>query len=154
MEESIGLELRALNNLIRRYFDYSSHKKEIEQITGNNGWIIGYLSARRNQDVFQKDLEEHFTITRSTTSKVLSLMEKKGLIQRLSVPEDGRLKKIVLTPKALELSDMMKKDGEQMEALLIKGFHPAELDQLHLYLQRMKDNIASAPQKNETRRFP
>ena len=70
----IGYELRSLNNLIRRYFEFSSHKKEIETITGNNGWIIGYLAENKNKDIYQKDIEDHFTITRSTASKVLCLM--------------------------------------------------------------------------------
>ena len=83
--DRIGMELRSLNNLIRRYFEFSSHKREIESVTGNNGWIIGYLADNSGRDVFQKDIENHFTITRSTASKVLSLMERKELIRRLKM---------------------------------------------------------------------
>lgn len=147
-EVRIGQELRSLNNLIRRYFEFSSHKKEIESITGNNGWIIGYLANHARQDIYQKDIEDHFTITRSTASKVLSLMEQKGLIQRQSVAQDARLKKIVLTEKAWEISEVMVEDAMKLENTLISGFKPEEIKTLQSYLQRMKQNISGIQEKN------
>lgn len=137
----IGLGLRSLNNLNMRYMINFGNKKKIDYITGTNGWIIGYLSEQRNQDIFQKDLEEEFNITRSTASKVVKLMVQKGLIEQQSVPYDARLKKLILTPKALELTALMKEDGKKMEAALTKGFTEEELDQLNQYLQRMITNM-------------
>lgn len=137
----IGMELRSLNNLIRRYFEFSSHRKEIETVTGNNGWIIGYLVHNADRDIFQKDLEEHFTITRSTASKVLSLMEHKGLIRRQAVARDARLRKIVLTEKAWEIEGLMRNDADRMEQTLTGGFSQEELRALAGFLARMKKNI-------------
>lgn len=139
---SIGLELRSLNNLIRRYFEFSSHKKEIETVTGNNGWIIGYLDQNAGRDIYQKDLEEHFTITRSTASKVLSLMEQKGLIRREAVAQDARLKKIVLTDKAKRVKGFMREDAKRMDQILVTGFTDEEIRLLHSYIERMKANIS------------
>lgn len=136
-----GLELRSLNNLIRRYFEFASHRKEIETVTGNNGWIIRYLAENKDKDVYQKDLEEQFTVTRSTTSKVLRLMEQKGLIRRQAVNRDARLKKIVLTEKAWKIKELMREDAEKMEQSLIKGFTEEELQTFYSYLQRMKANL-------------
>ena len=137
----IGREFHSLNNLIHRYFEFSSHKREVETITGNNGWIIGYLSANADKDIYQRDIEKHFTIARSTASKVLRLMEDKGLIQRQAVAHDARLKKIVLTQKAYEVKGLMREDAEMMEQTLTKGFTEEELETLHSYIQRMKENI-------------
>ena len=39
-------------------------------------------------DIYQKDIEAHFGITRATASKVITLMEKKGLIQRVSTESE------------------------------------------------------------------
>ena len=139
----IGLELRSLNNMIRRYFEFSSHKNEIETITGNNGWIIGYLADNADKDIYQKDLEDHFTITRSTASKVLSLMEQKGLIQRQAVAQDARLKKLVLTEKAWKIKGLMREDSERMERTLTNGFTEEEVETLYSYLQRMRTNISN-----------
>lgn len=142
MEEIlIGRELRSLNNLIRRYFEFATHKKEIETITGNNGWIIGYLSENKDRDIYQKDLEEHFTITRSTASRVLSRMEQKGLIERHTVPQDARLKKIVLTQKAWQIKGLMREDIAKLEQTLLKGFTGEEKQALAVYIRRMKQNV-------------
>ena len=48
----VGRELRSLNNMIRRYFEFSSHRKEIETVTGNNGWIISFVADRAGQDIY------------------------------------------------------------------------------------------------------
>ncbi|NJP40111.1 MarR family transcriptional regulator [Oscillospiraceae bacterium HV4-5-C5C] len=140
----IGFAFRAVNNLIRRYFEFATNKKTVDQATGNNGWIIGYLADHTGQDIYQKDIEKHFTIARSTASKVLSLMEQKGLIRRLPVAEDARLKKIILTDKALQIRDIMAQDEARMEAIMLQGFSEAETAQLLMYLGRMKENLSAA----------
>ena len=140
-KKMVGMQLRSLNNLIMRYMKNSPDKKKAAQITGMNGWLIGYLAEHQDEDIYQKDFEERFSITRSTASKVLSLMEKKGLVTRQGVPHDARLKKIVLTPKALEVHEMFKKDGYRMENILTHGFTDKEITQLISYIERMKKNM-------------
>lgn len=143
----ISVELRSLNNLIRRYFEFSSHRREIDSVTGNNGWIIGYLANNTEKDIYQKDIEDHFTITRSTASKVLSLMEQKGLVQRMPVMQDARLKKIVLTDKSLEIRELMMEDAQKLENTLTKGFTEEELITFRSYIKRMKQNICESHDK-------
>lgn len=140
-EKPIGLQLRQLNNLITRYMDRSPVKQQVNKITGTNGWIIGYIAKHSEKDLFQKDLEHRFGITRSTASKVLTLMERKDLITRQSVPYDARLKKITLTQKALDINEMARADGELFEKTLTEGFSDEELDTLQDYLERMKRNM-------------
>ena len=139
----IGLELRTLNNLIRRHCYFSSHKKEIETITGNNGWIIGFLAenTKKGRTIYQKTIEDHFNLTRSAVSNALSLMEQKDLIIRQTDEKDGRRKKIVLTKKAEKIEELMKEDFNAIEATLKQGFSKDELQMLYSFLQRMKENI-------------
>lgn len=66
------------------------------------GWIIEYLYRHRDEPVFQRDIEREFSITRSTVTNILQLMERKGYIQRLSVPQDARLKQLVLTEEGIQ----------------------------------------------------
>lgn len=140
-EARVGLELRSLNNLIKREIDNSPEKKQADSITGTNGWIIGYISKHSDQDIYQKDLEEHFSITRSTASRVITLMERKGLVKRESVASDARLKKLVLTQKAMDASEMMYRGAAEMEKKLTKGFTKDEIDRLFSYIERMKHNL-------------
>lgn len=140
-KKPIGFELRSLNNLIMRKVENSPVKKQVDSVTGTNGWIIGFLSENADKDIYQKDLEEQFSITRSTASKVLILMEKKGLIERCGVPHDARLKKLTLTEKAWEISELMIEDATQMEKILTKGFTEEELEYFYSCIQKMKNNI-------------
>ena len=41
------------------------------------------------------------SITRSTVTNILQLMERKGYIERRSVPQDARLKQLVLTEEGI-----------------------------------------------------
>ena len=66
MKKNVHKELRSLSHLIARTIDNCFNKKKIESMSGNNGCIIGYLSDNRERDVFQRDLEKEFGITRST----------------------------------------------------------------------------------------
>jgi DNA-binding MarR family transcriptional regulator len=71
-------------------------------------------------------------------------MEEKGLIERLAVEEDARLKQIVLTERAREISGIMTEDADGMEKNLMNGFSDAEIAQLVSYIDRMKENISIA----------
>ena len=69
-------------------------------------WIIGFIHEKsKESDVLQKDIEKKFKIRRSTATGILQLMEKNGYITRHSVPYDARLKKLLLTPKAVKLNE-------------------------------------------------
>lgn len=142
MKKHIGVELRSLSHLIMRQIEKDPRKQAIDAITGTNGWIIGYLLEQEGQAVYQKDLEAEFGITRSTASKVVILMEKKGLIVRKSVAHDARLKKLELTPRAKELGEIMKTHQEQTEHRLMRGFSEEETATLFCYIQRMKENMS------------
>ncbi len=137
----IGLQLRSLHNIINRYMENKSHKQDIDRITCTNGWIIGYITENSRRDVYQRDLEKEFHITRSTASKVVNLMEQKGFIRRESVAGDARLKRLVLTEKAQAHAKQFEDDMNSLENRLIKGFSEAEIENLRSYIERLKKNI-------------
>ncbi len=143
MDRSIGNEIHALAKMIHRALDNSPEMKKIESVTGTNAWIIGYI-AKRNQNgenAYQRDLEKHFGITRSTASKVVNLMVQKKLITRESVPGDARLKKLILTERAIEISRQMSKVFENMEETLSYGLSEEEMEHFYDYIHRMQRNI-------------
>lgn len=137
----IGIEIRALDNQIKRLIDSKIQKSAFCRLTGSNGWIIDYIRKKSPKPVYQKDLEAEFNITRSTASKVLNLMEEKGVIVRESVPEDARLKKLVLTPEAIEISKGMEADRDAIERQITKGFSEKELQQFYSYIERIRKNV-------------
>ncbi len=122
----IIFELRTLDHLIHRHGD--AHMRALEggvQLTRLHHWIIGFLYHREG-DTYQRDIETEFKISRSTTSSVITLMEKKGLLVRQSVPSDARLKKIVLTDKAIGMHRHQMADMQRVDAVIEGALTPAE----------------------------
>lgn len=139
----IAIELRALNNAVRRYLENSEPQISGDKLTCSNAWIIGHLYHAEGE-VFQKDLEERFGVTRSTISKVLALLEKKGVIRRVGVLHDARVKKLVLTEKGSKMAALMEENGARMEARLTDGFTDEELIRLKEYMRRMRKNLGDS----------
>lgn len=134
-ERSIGYEVKTLNNLIFRDLLSVSSRKGLDELTMMHGWIIGYLYNNRDRDIFQKNLEAEFCISRSTVTNILKLMEKKGYIRRETVSTDARLKKLVLTENGMRMHQI------QMEILLEQEERLREYlssEQLDVFLQAVR----------------
>lgn len=139
-ERTIGFEIRALNNLIKRHIQ-STKPPELDSSTGVHGWALRFFYENRDKDVFQRDFEERFLIRRSTATNMLKLMESNGLIIRQSVERDARLKKIVLTKKAIEIHKQIGQHIETTEKLLSKGISEDELSVFYNIIDKVKANL-------------
>lgn len=96
----IGREVSIFANRIHRAIGKEAAKYGITDVQSR---ILGFIQHNADKrDIFQKDIEEHLDIRRSSVTSVLQLMEKNGYIKRISVSEDARLKKIILTEKGLK----------------------------------------------------
>ena len=147
-KNDIGRQLGCLHHLIKRELENEA-STEIIRISAANGYILFYLHENKEKDIFQKDLEEYFSITKSTASKILSLMEQKGLIARWAVAGDARLKKLTITEKGEEMREVLIERRKQMEEKLTLGFTDEEIMQLCNYLRRMKNNMKKENGKGE-----
>ena len=137
----INTELRILSRNIANYFINYGNRKKIDKMTGSGGWIISYIAENYYRDVFQRDLEKEFDITRSTASKNVDLLVENGFITREPVDYDARLKKLVLTDKAREVFKIMRNDRATLESQLLKGFSDEEKAQLRSFLKRLSSNL-------------
>ena len=60
-------------------------------------------------------------------TSILQLMEKNGLIAREPDEKDGRLKKLILTPLAIELQERMHTEIDRIESRLCQGLTEEEI---------------------------
>lgn len=139
-EKRIGFEIRCINNLFKRYIELNK-PPELDETTGIHGWAIKYLYENRDKEIFQKDFETRFSIRRSTATNMLKLMEAKGLIERVSVPKDARLKKIVLTGKAIKIHKQIEKNIMDFEKQLSRGLSEEEMETFFRILDKIKNNM-------------
>lgn len=140
-ERDIGFEIRTLSNLIRRDVEKNIAAMDPKPNGRVHGWAINYFYENRDRDIFQKDFEEKFSIRRSTASKILKTMEQKGYIERVSVENDARLKKIVLTKKAIEIHQKITRDIELREERLRKGVSAEELKTFFEVMMKFSNNM-------------
>lgn len=112
-------------------------------VTGVQGKIIGFIYHNSNKkDIFQKDIEEQFDIRRSSVTSALQLMEKKGYIRRISVSEDARLKKILLTEKGEEIQKNVYECILKVEKSLRDELSNNEVKTLINLVERLSKKIA------------
>ena len=140
-QRDIGFAIRRLSNLIKRDVEKSCCKMEIDTVKGVNGWAIRYFYENREKDIFQKDFESKFSIRRSTASKILKTMEQKGLIERKCVDSDARLKKILLTEKAIEVHKRITEDISHREKRLKQGISEEELSLFFQIMDKFSANM-------------
>lgn len=141
MEKTISFELRFITNQIKRRIN-SAPALQNNDIKGIYGHVIGFLSENSNRDIYQRDIEEHLSIRRSSVTNLLNQMEKSGLIERRSVDGDGRLKKVVLTQKSVDIHESVDRELGRIEIKLREGMSQEELDALFYLLDKVKNNVA------------
>lgn len=137
----IGYEIRSLSNLLqRKMFEIAPiHNFDLTEMQRQ---ITGYIHDKAERgDIFQKDIEEEFCIRRSTASRILSVLEEKQIIKRVPIPQDARLKKICLLPKAYEQHEYIKEKIKIMEALLSQGLSKEEIETFVELAEKIKKNI-------------
>lgn len=142
---NIVFELKMLDNLLKK--NAEAHFRvldEAEQLTRMHHWIIDFLYRFRDREIYQRDIESEFHISRSTTSNMLSLMEKKELIQRLSVESDARLKKVVLTEKAVRLHLLHIDARDRMDRYIEGSITPEEKAEFLRILGKLRDAVAAS----------
>ena len=137
----IPAQIRRVDNLIFRRINQFARVNGVEQATPMHGWIIEYLYRHPDQPVYQRDIEREFSITRSTVTNILQLMEHKGYIERQSVPQDARLKRLILTEEGVRIHEktmLSLKQTDEFVAGLLTEEENAELLRL---LNKLREGL-------------
>ena len=137
-EQDIGRSIHILSRLIKRRIDEAVSKYNVTSVQCA---VIEFISHKKG-DVFAKDIESKFSMRRATVAEILSLMEKKDIIKRLEYKEDGRLKKLILTQKALKIKKDINKEIEKFEIEIKQGFSEKELQEFVKLINKMSSNLS------------
>ncbi len=132
-------DIKSADHAIRRRFE----ALDIGSLTGltpSQCRIMGFIMDNGDKPVYQKDIEAEFNIRRSTATRLLQAMEHKNLIMREPEENDGRLKRIRLTKKAMERSREVLDRISCIERQLVEGITAEEMKVLHSVCQRIRQN--------------
>ncbi len=142
-KKSVGIAVRCLNNRIGRTVSAAASREFGDSATAVHGWVVRYLYDHRDQNVYQRDLETRFSVRRSTMTSILQLMEKNGLIAREADEKDGRLKKLILTPLAIDIQERMRKEIDKIEALMRQGLTEEEINAFIATAEKIGKNLST-----------
>lgn len=138
MDRRIGKDIHKVSNKIRRQIDQIASKYDL---THSQYAIIVYIIKNKDRDVFQRDIEDEFSIRRSSVSAILSHLEKKGYIERNTVLHDARLKKITATSKAEKVMAESMGKIASFENNLMKSVTSEDLKIFYKVLDKLSEFV-------------
>lgn len=140
VEKHLGHKFRIIHNMIDKYFE-KRWDDSIHYLTRVQCATLHYLYDHRDQNVFQKDIEAAFSITGATATNILKGLERQKLIMREPMPEDARLKKIVLLESGVACHKQAYRNIIHMEETLAVGFSEEDLETLRNMLDHIIANL-------------
>lgn len=136
-----GKIINKISNCLRRR---SMEIQRAAGLPGTQGAILDYILVESGlRSIYQKDVEHEFGLRPSTATQILQALESSRLICRIPDEHDARLKKIVFTPEAESIREILKKEIEETEQLLLKDISTDELQTFLSTAHKMLKNLDS-----------
>lgn len=133
---------KMINKISHRLRRRSQAVQKTVGISEAQGRILDYIlveGARRL--VYPKDIEKEFDLRSSTVTGALTALETEGLIARVPDERDGRLKKLVFTPKADGIRAALQGEIEETEKRMLQGISEEEKAVFLELAERMLKNL-------------
>lgn len=143
MIDDLTNEIKSLNiAIVKRLFSIKNKDNLPASIPSPLQFkIIDFLEENKDKDIYQKDLEKNLNVSKAAISGVIKTMEKKGIVERISVSNDARKNKIILSEKSLQIYHERIKDMKVVSEELISGISDVELQEFKRILNKMKENL-------------
>ena len=136
----ISLNMGVVVNQYQRRINQDISRTE-GALTIHQCWILQYLTEHTDHAVRQKEIEQIFSIRRSTANTMLMTMEKNGYIRREDDPDDARAKQLIITEKGRNASERMTDRLKEYDELMLRGISSEELQIFSDILDRMERTI-------------
>jgi DNA-binding MarR family transcriptional regulator len=113
--------------------------------------VLGALSrpAARKHGLTVKQLLAFLMVSRQNLTAVLDRLEAAGLLERVRIAGDGRLRHIRLTPRGAETWRAMQADIRVYYETALKDFPTQDVVQLFHLLDRLKNSLAQISDPDE-----
>ncbi len=146
-KNDVGKKIQMLSRQIKRRMDTALSEY---QITGRQVAILLYIyEESKKRDVYAKDIELAFDMRRASVTGILKLMEKNGIIIREGISKDARLKKLILTDRAKEARQKLKKEIISVEKNLTKDIPKENLKIFCSVMNKMSKNLCEKEKEKE-----
>lgn len=140
----VGPHIKCLSHAFARKFSEIARSMGADELSIIHGHLLAFLYWKQSiqEDVYQRDIEEAFHITRSSVTGVVKRMEERGYIARQGVAGDARLKKLTLTDQGTEAFLLTRNALDQVENLAVQGLSPQETEVFLNLCRRLEANLS------------
>ena len=146
LEKDCGAWINLLSRKVKRRLNATLQGVDITFIQSQ---VIFYiLNHWQEAPVFQRDIEQVFSLSRSTATGILQQLEEKRLLRRESVESDARLKSLVPTGRAAQLDAEVRACLRQTEEVLTRGLSGGQVQLFKETLAAMAQNLDDAEAEN------
>ena len=125
--KKLSLEIDKLSNPILEQHD----------LTNSQFKILKFLLVNSSSHVRQVDIEHNFSMTNPTVTGLVKTLERKGLIERRTNPDDNRSKLLCLSEKAIEMKELLFRLGDELEENLTGVLNENEKRELMRLLKKL-----------------
>lgn len=137
-EENLEFYFKRINDALISYVN--NELKDLE-LTFSQMEVLQFLCERKNQEIYQKDIERHFNLTHPTVIGILKRLKSKDLIIIKKSEKDKRKRNIILTKKVTLLEEKMYKKKNEIEEHIKSLLSDDEIHELERILKILCENI-------------
>lgn len=110
---------------------------KIHDLTFGQCHVLKVLMKSNQNILTLKELEKKLGVAQSTTVGIVSRLEKKKYIEILHDENDKRIKKIKLTPLAIEKSSELKMQIDEINTKMLNCLNDKEKEELSIILKKL-----------------
>lgn len=142
--KELGREIHNISNSMKRKIDAKVAEYGLTSVQSRVLHLIMIKTQIEKVPAYQKDIEEVFSIRRSSVTSVLQLLEKNGYIKRELASNDARLKQLTLTKKGDEITEVVHQIIMKEEENLMKSVTEEEKELLFSVLEKLSKAISES----------
>ena len=142
LDESIGLLANQTNRKMVRYVNLKlkSYDITLEQ------WVVLVMLTKEDR-MNQKQLAQKVEKDQPTLARILDILERKKLIERLSIKEDRRSFSVYITDLGRNLKEEVATFLEDEFKKMLVGISEAKIDIYREVMMQINNNITNQLQK-------
>jgi MarR family transcriptional regulator, transcriptional regulator for hemolysin len=134
----ISFLVHDVSRLGRTAFD---HRLKPLDVTRSQWWVLNGLAGKGNNGITQTELARSLDIGKVALGGIVDRLEERGLVKRCPDGTDGRMNRVYLTRKGIDILNRVGKIGVTLDAQVMRGIPAARRNMLADALHAMKSNL-------------
>lgn len=135
----IGSLIYITGTLIRGFSTQTFTEKEYE-LTPDQ-YVILNLLLENDEIMYQRQLAEIMFKDRANISRIIDIMHRNGLIEKIPDSNGRRIYKLVVTEKGKEIRNRVLPTDKELRAVITENISEEELNSMFHILEKMNKNI-------------